>query len=47
MRGAPPKVVWLKSGNVTKSAVAHALIANREYLEAKLAEAETTCVELY
>jgi predicted nuclease of predicted toxin-antitoxin system len=47
VRGAPPKVIWLKIGNVTKSAIAHALIANREYLESRLAEAETTCVELY
>lgn len=47
VRGAPPKVIWLKSGNVTKSAIAHSLIANRDYLEAKLAEPETTCVVLY
>jgi predicted nuclease of predicted toxin-antitoxin system len=47
VRGAPPKVIWLKTGNVTKSAIAHVLIANRDYLSAKLAEAETTCVEIY
>lgn len=47
IRGAPPKVIWLKSGNVTKSAVAQILLTNRAYIEDMLAAAEITCVELY
>ena len=47
VNGAPPKVIWLKNGNVTKSAVAQILLANRHYIEEMLAMIDTTCVELY
>jgi predicted nuclease of predicted toxin-antitoxin system len=47
VNGAPPKVIWLKSGNVTKSAVAQILLANRHHIEEMLAMIDTTCVELY
>ena len=47
VKGAPPKVVWLKSGNMTKSAVAQILLTNRPYIEEMLATVDTTCVELY
>jgi predicted nuclease of predicted toxin-antitoxin system len=47
VKGAPPKVIWLKSGNTTKSAVTEILLANRSYIEKMLATIDTTCVELY
>jgi len=45
--GSPPKVIWLKSGNVTKAAITQILLNNREYIEEMLAAEDTTCVELY
>ena len=45
--GTPPKVVWLKSGNVSKSAVTQLLLDNREKIESLLAQDEISCVEIY
>ena len=45
--GAPPKVIWLKSGNVTRSAVTSLLLNNKDLIEDMLVSAETTCVQLY
>lgn len=45
--GAPPKVIWLKSGNVSKSAVTSLLLNNKDIIESMLVAAETTCVQLY
>ncbi len=47
VRGSPPKVIWLKTGNVTKATVTQVLIDNRAYIEDMLATADVTCVELY
>jgi len=47
LRGAPPKVIWLKGGNVTKSAVTKILLTNKTYIEETLSAPDTTCVELY
>lgn len=47
IRGVPPKVIWIKSGNATRLAVVQALLANRAYIEDTLAAEEITCVELY
>jgi predicted nuclease of predicted toxin-antitoxin system len=43
----PPKVVWLKSGNVSKSAVTHLLLTNREQIQSMLAQTEISCIEIY
>ena len=45
--GPPPKIVWLKTGNVTKSAVTHLLLNNRETIQSLLAQNEISCVEIY
>jgi predicted nuclease of predicted toxin-antitoxin system len=45
--GAPPKVIWLKSGNVSRSAVTSLLLNNKDIIEGMLVAAETTCVQLY
>jgi len=33
LRGAPPKVIWLRFGNTSKATVIHQLIENREAIE--------------
>jgi predicted nuclease of predicted toxin-antitoxin system len=46
LHGAPPKVVWLKTGNATKAAVTRLLLDSKERIEALLADPDTICVEL-
>ncbi len=47
VRGAPPKIIWLKIGNATKSAITQTLLSNKIYIEEMLAVDKITCVELY
>lgn len=47
LHGAPPKVIWLKTGNVTKAEVVSALLGNRAAIEEALASITVNCVELY
>ena len=47
LRGAPPKVLWLKSGNVTKAAITQVLLSNKGLIQEMLAADDITCVELY
>lgn len=47
VRGVPPRVIWIRTGNVTKSAITHLLIQNREKLESFFFEEHMACVELY
>lgn len=44
---APPKVVWLKSGNISKSAVTRLLLTNKEQIESMLMQDEISCIEIY
>ena len=44
-RGAPPLVLWLRSGNVDKSLILKLLLARRPQIEAAFATG-ITCVEL-
>lgn len=44
-RGAPPFVLWLRSGNADKSLVLQLLLARRQEVEAAFATG-ITCVEL-
>jgi predicted nuclease of predicted toxin-antitoxin system len=46
VRGPPPKIIWLKSGNVTKAAIAQLLLSNKYSIKTLLAADETTCVEI-
>lgn len=45
--GSPPKVIWLKGGNVKKAEVARVLLDNRESIEVALGEGGVDCVEVY
>ncbi len=47
VHGIPPKVVWLRGANPTKTAVANILIENRDRILDMLTAEEVTCVELY
>lgn len=44
--GTPPKVVWLRLGNRTRQHIARSLIERRHEIEAALADAAVSCVEL-
>ena len=44
-RGAPPLVLWLRSGNADKSLILKLLLEHRQQIEAAFATA-ITCVEL-
>ncbi len=46
VKGIPPRVVWLRTGNVTKSAITHLLVQNKDRLE-QLFQEGMACVELY
>ena len=47
LRGAPPRVIWLKTGNVTKSKVTQLLLDHRELIEKILQQDGMACVEIY
>lgn len=44
--GAPPKVIWLRTGNGPRQAVAGLLLKARPMLESAFADRETVCIEL-
>ncbi len=45
--GAPPQVIWLKTGNQSKAATLNALIGYKNTIEQALAETDKACVEIY
>lgn len=45
--GAPPQVIWLKTGNQSKAATLNALIAYKNAIEKAFAEEDKACVEIY
>ena len=47
VNSTPPKVIWLKIGNVSKVEVARTLLEKRESIEIALAMDATKCVEVY
>lgn len=47
LRGAPPRVIWLRVGNVTKTTIARLLLDQRAHIERALSDDEKTCVEIY
>lgn len=46
LRGAPPKIIWLRTGNVSKARVIQLLTDNHEAITTSLAEPGKDCVEL-
>lgn len=47
IKGAPPKVVWLKSGNATRVSVVQTLLKNCTQIEEMLAADVLNCIELF
>jgi predicted nuclease of predicted toxin-antitoxin system len=47
LHGPPPKVIWLKCGNVPWERVADLLLEYREDIEKFLADDEVACLEIY
>jgi len=45
--GAPPKIIWLKTGNQSKASTLNALISCKDTIEQALAEEGKACVEIY
>lgn len=45
--GAPPKIVWLKSGNQPRQYVKNVLLKSKERIRAFEEDAEFTVVEIY
>lgn len=43
----PPRIIWIKTGNATKSVIAALLLDNRKKLEFLLMIDRLACVELY
>ncbi|MBS0599823.1 MAG: DUF5615 family PIN-like protein [Proteobacteria bacterium] len=46
LHGVPPRIIWLRSGNGPRQAVAERLLAAHPMLEAAFADPATVCIEL-
>jgi predicted nuclease of predicted toxin-antitoxin system len=47
LKGAPPKIIWLKSGNVAKAEIVNLLLRNKAAIETALKDEGITCIEVY
>jgi predicted nuclease of predicted toxin-antitoxin system len=47
LRGAPPKIIWLRCGNQPTAFVAHLLRSRAALIESFLNDSDTACIELY
>lgn len=45
--GAPPKIIWLKTGNLSKSSTLHHLQSRKQEIIAALHEQDKNCIEIY
>ena len=45
--GAPPKVIWIKLGNVCNETILKTLVDNRNLIRELLAHADLNCLEIY
>lgn len=45
--GAPPKVIWLKTGNQSKASTLRSLLDRKEEISAALLQADKSCIEIY
>ena len=45
--GAPPKIIWLKTGNQSKAAALNVLISYKEAIEKAFVEEGKACIEIY
>jgi predicted nuclease of predicted toxin-antitoxin system len=47
IKGFPPKIVWLRTGNLTTSDIAKRIIANYANICSFIEEQEQSCLEIY
>jgi predicted nuclease of predicted toxin-antitoxin system len=47
LRGQPPKIIWLKTGNQSKAALVKLLLTHQESIEHALLTEDRACVEIY
>lgn len=47
LHGAPPRVIWLKSGNCNKADVTRLLVKHGARIVSLLRQEQTTCLEIY
>jgi predicted nuclease of predicted toxin-antitoxin system len=45
--GQPPKIIWLKMGNQSKSETIKALLANHSRIEVALMSHDKDCIEIF
>lgn len=45
--GAPPKVIWLKTGNQSKASTLRSLLDRKEDISAALLQDDKNCIEIY
>ncbi len=45
--GQPPKIIWLKTGNQSKSSTINTLLEHRDTIEHALIDQGKSCVEIY
>ena len=46
LKGQPPKIIWLRTPNLTRAGTLAVLLNNQARIEAALMEAQGACVEL-
>lgn len=47
MQGPPPKIIWLKCGNQSRTYVAELLIKHKLAIKQFIQDKETACLEIY
>ena len=47
MQGPPPKIIWLKCGNQSRTFVAELLIKHKSAIEQFIRDDEVACLEIY
>jgi predicted nuclease of predicted toxin-antitoxin system len=47
IRGQPPKIIWLRTGNQSKAGAVNVLLNCRERIEQVLTVEGKACVEIY
>jgi predicted nuclease of predicted toxin-antitoxin system len=47
LKGFPPKIVWLRTGNLTTSDIAERLMRNLSIIDAFIRDADQSCLEIF
>ena len=47
LRGFPPKIIWLRTGNLTSQEIAECLILNHANIVSFIENSEQNCLEIY